>query len=81
MYEGLVIMSVFCAIGFLGWAHAEWRIKRYLHRIDVLAADLALERADNKRLGAVVSSITNHPSVRRTGTGFVMPVNTKRGSK
>lgn len=81
MIEGLVISTVLMAVGYLGWAHAEWRIKRYLIRIDTLADELAQERAENRRLGKIVTSMTNHPSVRRTGTGYVMPVDTRRGSK
>lgn len=81
MTEGLVIATVLMTIGYLGWAHAEWRIKRYLIRIDTLADQLAQERTESKRLGNVLTSMTNHPSVRRTGDGFVMPVETRRGSK
>ena len=81
MTELVVILSVFTAAGFAGWARAEWRIKRFLCRIDTMADELALEREENRRLGNVLNSMTNHPSVRRTGTGYVMPVNTRRGSK
>ena len=79
MREGLIISTVLMAVGYMGWAHAEWRIKRYLIRIDTLADELAQERAESKRLGNVLNSMTNHPSVRRTGTGYVMPVDTRRG--
>lgn len=75
MFEGLVISSIFCAIGYLGWAHAEWRLRS--RRLD---ADLALIE-ENAQLRRLVSSMTNHPSVRKTGDGFVMPVEIKRGSK
>ena len=81
MREGLIISTVLMAVGYMGWAHAEWRIKRYLIRIYTLADELAQERAESKRLGNVLNSMTNHPSVRRTGTGYVMPVDTRRGSK
>ena len=48
MREGLIVSTVLLAIGYLGWAHAEWRIKRYLIRIDTLADELAQERAESK---------------------------------
>lgn len=69
MFEGLVISSIFCAIGFLGWAHAEWRIKREEFRVN---ADLEYRVIDLRERLATAEKQTewyrsrqNHPAVRR----------------
>lgn len=69
MREGLVISTVLMAIGYLGWAHAEWRIKREEYRADV---ELSYKVTDLRQRLIVAEqqlewyrSRTNHPALRR----------------
>ena len=69
MREGLVISTILMAIGFMGWARAEWRIKREEYRADV---ELSYKVADLRQRLIVAEqqlewyrSRTNHPALRR----------------
>lgn len=69
MREGLVISTILMAIGFMGWARAEWRIKREEYRVDV---ELSYKVTDLRQRLIVAEqqlewyrSRTNHPALRR----------------
>lgn len=69
MREGLIISTVLMAIGFMGWARAEWRIKREEYRADV---ELSYKVTDLRQRLIVAEqqlewyrSRTNHPALRR----------------
>lgn len=69
MREGLVISTILMAIGYMGWARAEWRIKREEYRADV---ELSYKVADLRQRLIVAEqqlewyrSRTNHPALRR----------------
>jgi len=60
MREGLLITAAFAVAGFIGWARAEWRIKRLEHRLDHALADLGEARHEVKRM----ARISRHPALR-----------------
>lgn len=69
MREGLVISTILMAIGFMGWARAEWRIKREEYRADV---ELSYKVTDLRQRLIIAEqqlewyrSRTNHPALRR----------------
>lgn len=69
MREGLVISTILMAIGYMGWARAEWRIKREEYRADV---ELSYKVTDLRQRLIVAEqqlewyrSRTNHPALRR----------------
>lgn len=69
MREGLVISTILMAIGFMGWARAEWRIKREEYRADV---ELSYKVSDLRQRLIIAEqqlewyrSRTNHPALRR----------------
>lgn len=69
MREGLVISTILMAIGYMGWARAEWRIKREEYRADV---ELSYKVSDLRQRLIIAEqqlewyrSRTNHPALRR----------------
>lgn len=69
MREAAVILAIFTAIGFFGWARAEWRIKREEYRADV---ELSYKVSDlRQRLLVAEQQLewyrtrSTHPSLRR----------------
>lgn len=50
-------------------------------RSDEAREEIGVRDREIRRLNALITSITNHPSVRKNGDGFVMPVATRKGSK
>lgn len=69
MREASVIFAIFSAIGFLGWAHAEWRIKRAEYRADV---ELSYKVSDLRQRLSIAEqqlewyrSRSAHPALRR----------------
>lgn len=50
-------------------------------RLDEAREEIGVRDREIRRLNALITSITNHPSVRKNGDGFVMPVATRKGAK
>ena len=50
-------------------------------RLDEAREEIGARDREIRRLNALITSITNHPSVRKNGDGFVMATATRKGTK